>query len=149
MPQCFASFPCPVPPSNPESQDELNETQRILEHRTPVLTSDLFAPKETFRPLSWCVSQFYDELVLHPGFREATNVQLHERLGEQPGPTSNVEPHLAPRCTPKATTAVAHDPFLSTGVQLIAPSRHGQRRRPLSPGCYSCRPRHSPGEYSS
>ena len=41
--------------------------------------------KKTLQPLSWAVSHFFDGFVLHRGSREVTNVQVHKRLGEQPG----------------------------------------------------------------
>ena len=115
----FASLPVLCHQASQGPKTELNENQRLLENRTPVLTTDGFAPKETFRPLTWSVFQSFDDLVLHFGSEEATNVHPQEarratracsRL--RPTPTSNVELHLAPRCAPKATTTVAHDPFL-------------------------------------
>ena len=106
-------FPSPAPPSHPESKTKLNETQRLLEHRTPVLITGVSALKDTFRPSSWCVSQFIHDLVLHPGSLEAVNAQIHKRLRAcLQNSASNDEPHLASRCAPKATTAVAHGPFL-------------------------------------
>ena len=104
------------------------------------------------------VSQLCNDLVSHPGSRDTTSVQIHKRLGEQPGlvpefgqlPPVTMSPILLRDALqrPQRQSLMTH-PF-SKRIQLIAPSHHHGRRgvRPLSSGCHRCRPRHSVGEYN-
>ena len=118
----------------------LNKSPRLLGHSFPELSTTAFAMKQMIQSLPWFVVHFSDDLVPHRGSREAINVQIHKRLGEQPwlvpnfghfppGTWNPLPFQDAPR-RPQRQPFVIH--FFSKGIHIIAPYHHHGRWRHTS-----------------